>query len=518
MKGKVFDGQHNGIGGSMKTLLAFDLGTSGVKCSLFDQEGILLDSRYGEYETFYPQPDWRQQRPWDWIVQITKACRELMQAVPEAEVCGIGVSGHSLGAIPVDENGVLLVEYMPIWSDARAKLQAERFFQKADYQEWYETTGNGFPALHYSLFKIMWYQDNEPEVYEKAAKFIGTKDFINLYLTGNAVTDISYASGCGLYDLKKGCYRADYAEIAGVDISKMPDIYPSHTIIGHVTKEAAKKLGIPEGVPVAAGGVDNSCMALGAGCFEKGDVYASLGSSAWITACADEPVVDYENKIYTFAHCVPGHFIPSLGIFASGSALAWAADHYFADYTGSDRFDRLGELAETSVAGANGLIYNPCLAGGSSSDKSSNIRGCLFNLELGHTRADVARAAFEGIAMHLYSTAQPLEKSGQLGERLLVVGGGAKGSVARQIYADVFGREVAVSRVRQDAASLGAAALAAVGSGLWDSFSLLRKVHKDLTVCQPRMENHPYYERILPFYKKLCDACADLGDEWAQLR
>ena len=139
-------------------------------------------------------------------------------------------------------------------------------------------------------------------------------------------------------------------------------------------------------------------------------------------------------------------------------------------------------------------------------------------MELGHTRADVARAAFEGIAMHLYATAEPLEKSGQLGKRLLVVGGGAKGAFARQTYADIFGKEVAVSRVRQDAASLGAAALAAVGSGLWESFLPLREVHKDLTICQPDMENHNYYQKVLPVYKKLCDACSDLGDLWAQLR
>lgn len=502
----------------MKTLLAFDLGTSGVKCSLFDQEGGLLAAAYGEYETFYPKPDWRQQRPADWIGRITEGCRTLMEAVPEAEICGIGVSGHSLGVIPVDAAGQLLTEFTPIWSDARAREQAAAFFQKTDHRAWYEMTGNGFPAELYALFKILWYRDNEPEVYERAAKFIGTKDYVNLFLTGQAVTDVSYASGSGLYDLKKGCYSPEYADIAGIDLAKMPEIFPSHAIIGHVTKSAAGQLGIREGIPVAAGGVDNSCMALGAGCFESGDVYASLGSSAWITACADAPVVDYENMIYTFAHCVPGQFIPSLGVFASGSALAWAADAFFPEVTGPDRFDALGELAMESAAGANGLLFNPCLAGGSSADKSPNIRGCLFSLELGHSRADVARAVFEGIAMHLCTTAQPLERSGQLGKRLLVVGGGAKGKVSRQIYADVFGKEVTVSKVRQDAASLGATALAAVGCGLWDSFQLLRKVHQDLTICQPDLQNHAHYQKILPFYKKLCDACANLGDAWAQLR
>ena len=496
----------------MKTILAFDLGTSGVKCSLYSVNGTLLGAEYGEYETYYPHADWREQNPLDWIEQIKLACRKLTTAAPDAQICGIGVSGHSLGALPVDSDGQLLVERIPIWSDARAGIQAQRFFEKVDHREWYETTGNGFPAHLYSLFKIMWYQDNAPKVYNDACSFIGSKDFVNLYLTGVMATDHSYASGCCIYDLKSGTYRADFAEAAGVDIAKFPKIYPSHAIIGHVTAQAAAQLGIPEGTPVVAGGVDNACMALGAGCFEDGDTYASLGSSAWITAATDSPVVDYDSMVYTFAHCVPGRFIPSLGIYASGSALKWAADNFFADMQGEDRYDRIAELAAGSKAGANGLMFNPCLAGGSSADKSPNIRGCLFNLSLGNTKEDVARAVFEGIAMHLYATGMPLIRSGKLGNRLLVVGGGAKGEFNRQIYADVFGKEVAVSRVRQGAASLGAAALAAVGCGVWDSFAPLHEIHRDLTICQPNTDNHAYYEQILPIYRKLCDACSDLGD------
>ena len=364
----------------------------------------------------------------------------------------------------------------------------------------------------------MWYQKHEPQVYDKTVKFIGTKDYINLYLTGRMATDVSYASGCGLYDLARGCYREDYAAMAGVDIHKFPEILPSHAMVGTVTEKAARELGIASGIPVAAGGVDNACMTLGAGCFEDGDVYASLGSSAWITASTASPVVDYQSRIYTFAHCVPGQFLPSIGIFASGSALAWAADNWFPDLQGAGRFDEIGALAAQSQTGANGLLFNPCLAGGSSADKSPNIRGCLFNLALGNTRADVARAVFEGIAMHLCLTASPLEASGQLGKRLLVVGGGAKGAFARQIYADVFGKEVAVSRVRQDAASLGAAALAAVGCGIWTDFTPLRDIHKDLTISQPDMEHHRQYQKTMPVYQKLCDACSDLGDLAAQER
>ena len=130
----------------MKTILAFDLGTSGVKCSLFDASGALLGARYGEYETCYPHTDWREQRPADWLEQIRRATRELMEACPDAEIAGIGVSGHSLGALPVSAEGKLLCEKIPIWSDARAREEARAFFEKTDYQAWYETTGNGFPA------------------------------------------------------------------------------------------------------------------------------------------------------------------------------------------------------------------------------------------------------------------------------------------------------------------------------------------------------------------------------------
>lgn len=496
----------------MKGLLAFDLGTSGVKCSLFDQNGQLLGARYAEYKTYYNNENWHEQNPEEWIDKIVEATKELRNTLPTVDICAIGVSGHSLGALPVDLKGKLLTERVPIWSDARAVKQAERFFEKVDYQTWYERTGNGFPRELYSLFKIMWYQENLPELYKKSEKFIGTKDYVNLFLTGIIATDISYASGSGIFDLATGKYCPEYAEAANVSLDKFPQVYSSHDIIGYVIPDAATKLGIPSGIPVVAGGVDNACMTLGAGCFENGDVYASLGSSAWVTASTSDPLVDFEKKIYTFAHCVPGQYLPSIGIFASGSALAWAADNIFPEYSGPNRFDEIALLAEKSKVGANGVMFNPSMAGGSSFDKSQNIRGCLFNLSLGNSRADIARAVFEGIAMHLHAASEALERSGKLNNRLLVVGGGSKGVFARQVYADVFGKEVAVSRVRQDAASLGAAVLAAVGCGLWSSFAPLREIHKDLTISFPDASNTTYYRTVQPIYMQLCNACSDLGD------
>ena len=129
-----------------KGILAFDLGTSGVKCSVYLEDGTLLGARYKEYETCYPGADMREQRPQAWLEGIQEACQELAEDIARVQICAIGVSGHSLGALPVDAEGKLLVEQIPIWSDARAKEQARRFFREVDYRTWYETTGNVFPA------------------------------------------------------------------------------------------------------------------------------------------------------------------------------------------------------------------------------------------------------------------------------------------------------------------------------------------------------------------------------------
>lgn len=496
----------------MYGVLAFDLGTSGVKCSLFHTNGELIDHYYGEYTTYYPEPNYREQAPSDWINEIIQGTRLLHSQYPQVEICAIGISGHSLGALPISDQGDLLADRVPIWSDARARSQADRFFQTVDYREWYERTGNGFTRELYSLFKIMWYKEHLPDLYRRTSKFIGTKDYLNYFLTGNAVTDISYASGCGCFDLQRKTYHLPYLQAAGIDREKLPEIHDSHSVIGTVTHEAAKAMGIIEGIPVVCGGVDNACMTLGAGCFSNGDTYASLGSSSWITVSVDEPLVDFNSRIFTFAHCVPGQFLPSVGTYAFGSALAWAADRFFTEYTGNDKYDEIGKLAESSIAGAHGVMFNPSLAGGSAFDKSPNIRGSLFNLSLENTKADIARAVFEGITLHLYSAAGVLIRSGRLKDRLLVVGGGAKGKYARQFYADVFGKEIATSQVQHEAAALGAAALAAVGCGLWKDYQPLYALQGNSQVCSPRMENTALYQELLPFYLKMCDACSDFGD------
>src|SRR6186997_2823082 len=201
-----------------KKIISFDLGTGGNKASLYDADGNCVASAFVPYSTEYPYVGWHEQRPQDWWNAVIESTRKLLSSsgVNQNEIACLGISGHSLGAVPVDEEGRLLRETTPIWSDIRAQKEVEDFFSRVDPDEWYMTTGNGFPAACYTIFKVMWYRNHEPEMFRKVCKILGTKDYINFKLTGVLKTDYSYASGTGIYDLKGWRYHPEFIKASGI--------------------------------------------------------------------------------------------------------------------------------------------------------------------------------------------------------------------------------------------------------------------------------------------------------------
>jgi xylulokinase len=312
-----------------KKIISFDLGTGGNKASLYDVDGNCLATAFVQYNTQYPQVGWHEQRPADWWDAVVESTRRLLKSssVDKNDIVCLGISGHSLGAVPVDKDGNLLRESTPIWSDIRAQKEVEEFFKEIDPDHWYLTTGNGFPAACYTIFKVMWYKNHEPKMWKKVHKILGTKDYINFKLTGKVFTDYSYASGTGIYNLKGWKYEESFIAASGISASVWSEIVPSTHIIGEVTPEIAKLLGLGSGVQVVCGGVDNSCMALGAKNIKDGRVYTSLGSSAWIAVSAEQPVLDKQYKPYVFAHVIPKMFTSAVSIFAAGSSFSWVKEN-----------------------------------------------------------------------------------------------------------------------------------------------------------------------------------------------
>jgi len=503
-----------------KKIISFDLGTGGNKASLYDAEGNCLANAFVPYSTHYPQVGWHEQQPVDWWNAVVESTRKLLQSskVEKDTIIALAISGHSLGAVPVDKRGNLLRDATPIWSDIRAQKEAEEFFKKVDADDWYLTTGNGFPAACYTIFKVMWYKKNEPELWKKVDKILGTKDYINYKLTGKIMTDYSYASGTGIYNLKGWRYEENFISASGIPAEVWPEIIPSTQIVGEILPEAAKALGLGEGVKVVCGGVDNSCMALGAKNIREGRVYTSLGSSAWIAVSSEQPVLDKKLKPYVFAHVLPKMFTSAVSIFSAGSSFAWVKDNLCSDLiekaekTCTDVYTLMNREAAKAPVGSNNLLFNPSLAGGTSQDDSVQLRGAYIGLDLKHGRPELIRAAMEGIAMNLRLRLDLLRKYTSLEDEILFVGGGAKSRFYLGIFADVFNTHILKTNIDQDAGALGAAAIAAVGSGLWADFSRIDEIHKVDEQVEPNKENNLTYEKLLPVFDLASGYLAKVSD------
>jgi xylulokinase len=508
-----------------KYLIAYDLGTGGNKAALYDDQGQCVAECFEAYPTYYPRTGWHEQRPEDWWQAVVASTRRLLAESGElkGEIVGCGISGHSLGVVPLDRTGRLLRETTPIWSDSRAGAQARRFFERVSEPDWYHITGSGFPAPLYTVFKLMWHREHEPEMFARVDKVIGTKDYINYRLTGYIGTDYSYASGCGVYDLRGWRYEDRLIEASQLPPGIFPEIVPSTQVIGTLTASAAEELGLGKAVKVVSGGVDNSCMALGARNTREGRVYNAQGSSSWIAVTSSKPLIDERVRPYVFAHVLPGLFTSAVSTFSAGTSFRWVRDHLCRDLVeaaadqGVDAYDLMSAEAAKAPVGARGLLFNPNMAGGTSMSPSPNIRGAFLGLDLGHTRADLIRAAMEGIALELRTALDALRRMERLSNEMLVVGGGSRSKLWRQIYADVYNVTIVKTNIDQQAASLGAAACAAVGTGMWDRLDIVDTLHRVEELTHPDGGNSAVYEELLPVYEQAGRFLSDLGDQITSL-
>ncbi len=505
-------------------ILSFDLGTGGAKVCIYTDEGDLHSKTFKSYDTAYPSEGFHVQNPDDWWAAVKAGAAELTSADSEARssIHSIAISGHSLAVVPLDSEGRLLFHDIPIWSDTRTGVQTGQFFNKVYRENWYKNTGNGFTPECYSLFKIMWYRDNKPAEFSRIKTILGSKDYINYLLTGNIATDYSYASGSGAYSLEHREYISSYFDAAGIDSSMLPVPGASHELIGRLLPGVADQLGLRSDVGVYCGGVDNSCMALGARNTSDGQAYLSLGSSAWIAVSSVKPLIDTDVKPFIFDHVIPGMYTSATSIFSAGSSLNWFRRNIAfglearAAAEKRDIYDLITEAAAASCIGANGVFFNPTLAGAPEASEFSNITGAFMNIRLGSTFNDLCRAVLEGITYELSAMWSRLNEMCSLSDEVVIVGGGSKSAFWRQMFADVFSCNFNRISTDQDAAALGAAAIAAVGSGTWKDFSEINSVIKDLETVFPdgiaAGEYREYYGRYSATRKMLSGIGAVLNE------
>jgi len=397
-------------------------------------------------------------------------------------VVGIALSGQSLGVVRIDPHGELIGESVPIWSDTRGVT--ERVFSHVQEEDWYLRTGNGFGAEHYPLFKLETIRTEDPDGWRSTVAVLGSKDWINLRLTGVLATDHSMASGSGAYSLASGDYDPELLGAAGLSRDLFPEPRESSEILGGLLPDVAATLGLHAGTPVVCGAVDNAAMALGSRGNAEGRMYASLGSSSWITVTSTEAVLDAPARPFVFRHAIPGLYISALSTFSSGTSLTWLAGLLTPE-------DTVGEFiarAEDSSPGARGVTFLPSLAGGTPLEGGPDLLGSFTGLELGTTSADLARAALEGIAFAMGRSHDLMRALSGSTDDLFISGGGSRSDSWNQIYADAFNSTLVRSNVDHHAATLGAAALVFAGMGIWPSPAEADRAHTELDRVEPTVE------------------------------
>lgn len=490
-------------------VLALDLGTGGCKSSVWSSDGQCLAESVVEYATTHPRAGWNEQRPQDWWDAVVGSVRTLLATSPQLRlrIVGIAVSGQSLGAVMLDRHDKPLGESTPIWSDTRAGAEAAEYFSRVDEESWYMTTGNGFTPLLYPLFKAMWLRTHQADAWASTRRMVGSKDYVNLRLTGVLVTDHSYASGSGCYSLRDRRYDEDLLEAAGLDVSLLPPIVESTDQVGTLTAEAAQELELPRETTVFAGGVDNACMALGSRGVSSGRIYASLGSSSWITVTSSDPVLDPRSRPFVFAHVVPGLHVSGLSTFSSGTTMAWLRELLAPTMTMEDFVTE----ACTAPLGADGLLFLPMLSGGTPLEGGAEARGVLHGLDLSHRRSHIARAAMEGIAASLRRGLDIIGGYAADSE-VLISGGGSQHPGWNQIYADIFDAPLLRTSVDQQAAALGAAATALVGAGVWSTFTEAERPHIAKEHYQPKQKDANKYAEVCARFNEALAAMTALRE------
>jgi xylulokinase len=503
-----------------KYLLAHDIGTSGNKATLFDTNGRLIASQTSTYETNYFNNNWAEQNPAHWWDAVCKSSRALLSEINPGDIAAIALSGQMMGCLPLDSNGAPLRPSM-IYCDQRAMAEADHLTAEIGAERFYKIVGHRI-SPSYSIEKLMWLKANEPEIYAATAHMLNAKDYINFKLTGQIATDYSDASGTNAFDLNSFKWSEPIIKAAGVNRALFPDARPSTDILGPITAEASAATGLLEGTPVAIGGGDGSCAAVGVGCVRPGMAYGYVGSSSWIAMTSEKPIVDQQMRTMNWAHVVPGYLHPAGTMQTAGASYQWLkneicqAEIAQADAQGVNPYELIDAKIADSPPGANGLVFLPYLMGERTPRWNPNARGAFIGLTLSHKRSDMLRAVLEGVTYNLCIIADIFRAQVPF-DSVTVIGGGAKGAVWRQMMADVYKCRIDKLNVLEEATSMGAAVTAGVAAGVFENFDVIQRFVNVDSTHEPDPTAAAAYDKIKPIFEKSYHALVDIYEDLAAL-
>ena len=483
--------------------IGIDLGTSAVKLLLMNEAGQILNVVSRTYPLEFPRPGWSQQNPEDWRKAVWEGIPALLEGFDRAQVAGIGAGGQMHGLVVLDEADRVIRPAI-LWNDGRTARQVAYLNETVGKDRLSAWTANiafaGFTAP-----KLLWMRENEPELFAEIKKIMLPKDYINYLLTGVHSTDYSDASGTLLLDVAKRRWSEEMLELCGLRAEQMPRLFESYETVGTLLPEAARALGLPESVRVAAGAGDNAAAAVGTGTVGEGGCNLSLGPSGTIFISSGRFRGDETTAQHAFAHADGGYHLMGC-MLSAASCNKWLMEDIFRTE------DYAAEQAAVSreKLGRNPVYFLPYLMGERSPINDTNARGMWIGMTMDTRREDLTQAVLEGVA---FAIRDSLEVAGSLGISIgksRVCGGGAKSDLWLHILANVL--NVELERVASEQGpGLGGAMLAMVACGAFASVAdACRALVRVSGTVRPDPELAARYAARYRQFRQIYPACKDL--------
>lgn len=482
--------------------LGLDISTTGAKALLIDGGGDVVGSATNPVSLSTPQPLWSEQDPHDWWEGIVESIRTVLaEADVEGEaIRAVGLTGQMHGLVLLDEGGEVLRPAI-LWNDQRTGEQCDEMRERLGKEHLIQVTGNN-ALTGFTAPKVLWVQEHEPEIYARAAHILLPKDYVRFRLTGEYATDKAGGAGTLLFDLEARDWSTEVVEALEIPETWLPPTYEGPAVTGEVSPAAAEATGLPAGTPVVGGGGDQAAGAVGVGAVEPGIVSLALGTSGVVFAATPEPFIEPEGRLHAFCHAVPGVWHLMGVMLSAAGSLRWYRDTLAPDLD----YDDLLAPAADLPPGAEGLLFLPYLTGERTPYPDPLARGAFVGLTVRHTRAHMTRAVLEGVAFGLRDSFRLMQSTGLEIRQVRVSGGGAQSALWRQILANVLDTALVTVNTTEGAA-YGAALLAGVGAGAWESVPAACKATiRVVERTEPQPEIVARYDELYSLYRDLYPA------------
>lgn len=435
--------------------IGLDLGTSGLRGLLTDDQGHVLADAEETYPVLRSHPGWSEQNPADWISALGRVLDALSRAAPSAidAVEALAFSGQMHGATLLDAAGHTLRPSI-LWNDTRSAEEAAKLDDMPPFRA---LSGNiVFPG--FTAPKLLWVARHEPQIFDRVAKVLLPKDFVVHYLTGRAASEMSDAAGTAWLDTGARVWSEDLLSASGMRPDQMPDLFEGTAVVGEVLPHRAEALGLPKGVRVIAGAGDNAAAACGIGVLTEGDGFVSLGTSGVLLAARDGFHPEAATAVHSFCHAVPDTWYQVGVILAATDSLNWLGQ-----ILGQDARTLTAQLGDR-VQPPGPVRFVPYLSGERTPHNDSTVRGAFLNLDIASTPQDLTRAVLEGVSFALRDSLEALRQAGADPKSLTAIGGGTGSRYWTSLMASVLGLPLDLPAKGEFGAAMGAARLAQCGA------------------------------------------------------